>query len=662
MTKIVARPKAIKYLSNKELLAEIARCKKTFCTFIAPEYSDYDAILTSEVSASPLFIEELLDRLNSKLDEGESPKTANGLIFRVMTYDHIPLDPDRKRKSRATNQSHARTNFPPFKHYLFNVSEDGTETWTEVGRSHWKGDFETGEFTVEKGRMSERLGMMFVMLVDKYSSRSNWRGYSYRDEMRGLALTHLAQVGLQFDESKSNNPFAFFTTTITHCLGGETMILTKEHGSIAIQEVAEMDVHLLDGNGEWVKCHIYDHGIQETQLNYFQQGGRKEEVWSTLEHGWVSKGEKITTADFEGHNVIVDDIRPSKVIKNEESYRRGVVHGMVYGDGSNERVAHAASIRLCGEKDELSPWLSDFKYTTPVSSDHEKVYHIKNCWADFKKFPKDPSADSDYLLGFLRGWVATDGCVADGAATPTLCGDEAEYDWLAKWGPVVGWAVNGFTTLNPVTNYGARNKASLNFHLRKSSLCSEDFLRTKHKERWDNRRKRAAGKSQGLVYDWAKVEEMKAQKIPTRIIAETLGYKQTALASAYCQYRKAKAKSTEVREWNVINSAQPEPRQRRRERVYCPVVPTTGNFSLSSHILSFNCFTRTLNIEKKNQSIRDDLLIHMGMSPSSTRQIADELAQSGVVEPKALPGKRGRKSAVALAAIAKAEASEKADK
>jgi hypothetical protein len=217
MTKTVTRPRAIKYLSNKELLAEIARCKKTFCTFIDPEYSEYDAIVSSLASVTDIYLLELLSKLNSKLEDDQEPHTADGLVFRVMTYDHVPLDPDRKRKSRATNQSHARTNFPPFKHYLLSFDEDGEQVWTEVGRSHWRGDFETGEFTIEKGRMSERLGLMFVMLVDKYSGKSNFRNYSYRDDMKGLALTHLAQVGLQFDESKSNNPFAFFTTTLTHC-------------------------------------------------------------------------------------------------------------------------------------------------------------------------------------------------------------------------------------------------------------------------------------------------------------------------------------------------------------------------------------------------------------------------------------------------------------
>jgi hypothetical protein len=34
--------------------------------------------------------------------------------------------------------------------------------------------------------------------------------------MKGQALLQLSQIGLQFDESKSSNPFAYFTATITN--------------------------------------------------------------------------------------------------------------------------------------------------------------------------------------------------------------------------------------------------------------------------------------------------------------------------------------------------------------------------------------------------------------------------------------------------------------
>jgi hypothetical protein len=46
--------------------------------------------------------------------------------------------------------------------------------------------------------------------------RSNWRGYTYVDEMRSQALLQLTMIGLQFDESKSQNPFAYYTAAITN--------------------------------------------------------------------------------------------------------------------------------------------------------------------------------------------------------------------------------------------------------------------------------------------------------------------------------------------------------------------------------------------------------------------------------------------------------------
>ena len=33
---------------------------------------------------------------------------------------------------------------------------------------------------------------------------------------QGQAILQLAQIGLQFDESKSNNPFAYYTAAVTN--------------------------------------------------------------------------------------------------------------------------------------------------------------------------------------------------------------------------------------------------------------------------------------------------------------------------------------------------------------------------------------------------------------------------------------------------------------
>ncbi len=209
--------KPVKYLTNKELLAEIARCKNSYCEYLGEEYAYYDVIVDDLELLTPELIQETCATKSKEL----TPKNAEpvevtkyDLIIRLMTYDHIPLDPTRKKKSRASNQTHAVTTFIPFKHFIISPEDD---SFKEVGRSHWRGGFENGHFDAERGRITERMGRMFEKLVLRYATKGSYRGYSYNSEMVGLALVHLCHVGLQFDERKSANPFAFYTQTIKHC-------------------------------------------------------------------------------------------------------------------------------------------------------------------------------------------------------------------------------------------------------------------------------------------------------------------------------------------------------------------------------------------------------------------------------------------------------------
>ena len=64
--------------------------------------------------------------------------------------------------------------------------------------------------------MTPKLAHMFIKLCERYATRSNWRGYTYNEEMRGTALLQLSQIGLQFNEDKSQNPFAYYTAEITN--------------------------------------------------------------------------------------------------------------------------------------------------------------------------------------------------------------------------------------------------------------------------------------------------------------------------------------------------------------------------------------------------------------------------------------------------------------
>ncbi len=223
----------IKYLTNKDLLKEIHLSKNTYCSFTAPEYADYDLIVPTLEKINVRTIAEAKRNRAARQSKQahEAAVIAGGkklpakdfeidykkidkkdVVFRVMTFEHVPLAPGRKKTLKNTADSHEKVNFPPFQHWKF----DANDNLICVGKSHWKGDLKKGEFCKEHGQMTNNLARMFLKLCDRYATRGNVRGYTYNDEMKGQAILQLTQIGLQFDESKSDNPFAYYTAAVTN--------------------------------------------------------------------------------------------------------------------------------------------------------------------------------------------------------------------------------------------------------------------------------------------------------------------------------------------------------------------------------------------------------------------------------------------------------------
>lgn len=216
----VITPK-IKYLTNKEFLSAIHESKCTFCEFDDKKYSMYDIIVHN---LSGVTVETLQAARQKKLEvlkmeerKANRSKTFESrlslddvpleqIVVRLMTYEHIPANANLvEGKAKTVADRHTKVNFPPFQHFIWE-----SDDWRCVGKSHWR----KGEFSLTHGRMTNRLGAMFMKLADKYGTRGNWRGYTYVDEMKAQAVVQLAQVGLQFDESRSNNPFSWATQVV----------------------------------------------------------------------------------------------------------------------------------------------------------------------------------------------------------------------------------------------------------------------------------------------------------------------------------------------------------------------------------------------------------------------------------------------------------------
>lgn len=224
--------KKTNYLNNRDLLDEIHKSKNSYSSFLKPEYNIYDIILDDLKKINKRSIAEAkrnrAKRLGQLLFEKEKEINSKAkladfeinykkikktdLIFRIMSYDHIPDAPGRKKSIKSVADSKEKINFPPFQHWKFNEQDE----LICVGKSHWKGDLDTGSFCKSHGQITDNLARMYIKLCERYGTKGNVRNYTYNDEMQGQAILQLTQIGLQFDESKSNNPFAYFTAAVTN--------------------------------------------------------------------------------------------------------------------------------------------------------------------------------------------------------------------------------------------------------------------------------------------------------------------------------------------------------------------------------------------------------------------------------------------------------------
>lgn len=323
--------------------------------------------------------------------------------------------------------------------------------------------------------------------------------------------------------------------TLFNCLSGETKVLTDK-GLVAIRDLTGKTARVLDANGAWTDADFHQHGRQPCAAVALSGGrGKKVRVVrATAGHRWLTVSGEKTTAELVKNDVLISAHRPEPDASSNE-YRQGVLHGIIYGDGTKQDGGHFL-VRLCGEKNELVKYFYNHaqfsnwtRYDMP-SCQGDPAFRLNRgfAWCDLKELPA-PNASLDYLTGFLRGWMATDGCVCGRSGTAILTVGQEELTWLERYGAVAGFETAWYSALSDETNFGNRKKALFNVTFHRHTMTAADFLRSKHKSSF---------------------------------------------------------KPDPDFEWKVsfVDAYGPD------EDVFCPVVPTTGSFTLHSGIHTGNCF------------------------------------------------------------------------
>lgn len=300
----------VNYLNNKDILAEIQKSKASYSSFVDEKYQVYDEVVQDIEDITPELILATKEKRAKKMmaedrqrqkDEGlrnsqisveeidpESIETSE-LVWRVMTWDHIPDNAHKRNKKKDDGDDYVKILFPPFKHFII---ED--EKFVEVGRSHWEGGIHNGYFSQEHGRMTNELCRMFMLLVERYGSRGNWRGYTYVDEMKARALLQLTTVGLQFDESRSEvpNPFSYYTVVVQNAF---TSVLNMEKKNQNIRD----DVLIMNGATPSITRQVEHEHVQKAADWYAEKGIQPSDVKPNPKGRFQSKATLKSVKDKE---------------------------------------------------------------------------------------------------------------------------------------------------------------------------------------------------------------------------------------------------------------------------------------------------------------------------------------------------------------------------
>ena len=129
--------KRVNYLNNRDLLKQIHLSKNTYCSYVATEDNVYDIIVkdVKKINASSIAQARKNKAKRLTQESWETAKASAGrknklkmsdfevsprkiaktdLVFRVMTFDHIPEDLTRKNNPKTEADKHTKINFPPF--------------------------------------------------------------------------------------------------------------------------------------------------------------------------------------------------------------------------------------------------------------------------------------------------------------------------------------------------------------------------------------------------------------------------------------------------------------------------------------------------------------------------------------------------------------------
>ena len=268
-----------------------------------------------------------------------------------------------------------------------------------------------------------------------------------------------------------------------HCLAGETEVMTWD-GVRPIRELAGGVHKVLVPGGRWVDAPFKSYGIQRLHKITLTRNRQSKVIHATDGHRWFVRSGKrgykrrevLTTDLSEGSRLAY--VYPGSRIRRTTPSPFGIAHGFTFGDGTLNGSGSMALLAAPKDADMLK-WFPN-SHVTARDDGHLLVHHLPRF---FKTLP-DLDESGPYLLGWLAGYFAADGCVAADGTVILNSANRANLEFVRTLCTRLGIATFGVTQQMRAGFEGREPSAIYRIHLVNEDLPESFFLLEEHRRRF----------------------------------------------------------------------------------------------------------------------------------------------------------------------------------
>ena len=341
-----------------------------------------------------------------------------------------------------------------------------------------------GKVTVDAAIVSAVKALDQVLTAYKYSTRAADTGaYVCRMNTGGTAW--------------SNHAYGIAMDINWGCLSGDTLVTTFD-GPVSLEELSGTTARILTRDplkgrqAMWVDAPIRQFGEQETFVVRVSRRGIDKQVRATGNHRWFVRRKEnrnqaktkqviceVFTSDLRSGDAIVGCLPPPQAFRTKLS-AVGVAAGNVYGDGSRESN-RGSVVDLYGPAMELLRFYAEprvFSVRTANGVPGLRVTHLPGAWKDLP----NQEESSAYLMGWLAGYFAADGCVSSNGHASICSNDLESLETFSVIASKVGIACGPIRSEKHEAFGGVYEKFTMS--LIPSSVPEHFFVRSDHRERF----------------------------------------------------------------------------------------------------------------------------------------------------------------------------------